>query len=797
MKTTCAILVLAAGLVCICSVPADATWSHDPTENNLVYADEYHQRNPAILADGEGGAFITWSDARDVYRDIYVQRLDALGNLLWNPDGVAVCQAYYHQNEPQIVSDGAGGVIIAWADLRDMQIDVYAQRIDASGNVLWTADGVAVSDTTGDQTVPQLISDGASGAIVVWRDERGADHDIYAQRVDATGTPLWTLNGVPVVAESSHQTEFAVVTDAYGGVIVAWQETRFGTNDILAQRIDASGAAQWMPGGAVVCTAENQQQSPEMVADGAGGAIIVWNDYRNANWDIYAQRISGQSSPHWTADGVPVCDEGNSQQGHAVAPDGEAGAFVTWADYREGEYDIFAQRIGYTGSRLWSVDGVSVCSAPEQQATQVLVPDGAGGVIVVWADQRFGLWQTHIYAQRLDSSGSALWLADGAPISLALADQASQEVATDAAGGAIITWVDYRAGSQDIYAQRIERNGFLGYPSAELTSAIDHPDDQGGEIVVSWDASYLDQWQVEYSVDSYSLWRRYGGTAFRRPADVPAVSGWAGGPVDLDALARYGWIHVADVEAWQLPEYGYVAPSFGDSTASGTIWTEFMVLAYCPAFGDYWMSEVLAGYSVDNVAPGAPLALLADIDGLDVDLAWSPSRVDDEDLDHYDVHRSNAAGYVPGPATLIGTATDTLFTDIDPGPDTWYYVVVGEDVHGNEGTPSNEASAMLGTGIDDSMAPAILAIRGNSPNPFTPRTVLTFDLPVVAEVTIEVYSVSGRRVASLADEIMPAGTHGVPWHGTDDVGRPLPSGVYFARVRAGGKEAVHSMVLLR
>ena len=88
----------------------------------------------------------------------------------WTQDGVAVCTAAGNQQNPRIVEDGVGGVIIIWQDRRGISEDIYAQRLLAGGTVApgWPAKGLGVCTAAFGQTEPQLVSDGAGGAIVAW-----------------------------------------------------------------------------------------------------------------------------------------------------------------------------------------------------------------------------------------------------------------------------------------------------------------------------------------------------------------------------------------------------------------------------------------------------------------------------------------------------------------------------------------------------------------------------------------------------------------------------------------------------
>ena len=128
--------------------------------------------------------------------------------------------------------------------------------------------------------------------MIVWVDERGANPDVYAQRVDASGNVLWSADGVPLSTASGAQTELSAISDGWGGAIVAWKDTRGGT-DIYAQRVNATGSPVWTADGVPVSVATDLQETPALAADGAFGAIVAWEDRRIGEWDVFAQRIDG------------------------------------------------------------------------------------------------------------------------------------------------------------------------------------------------------------------------------------------------------------------------------------------------------------------------------------------------------------------------------------------------------------------------------------------------------------------------------------------------------------------------
>ena len=85
----------------------------------------------------------------------------------------------------------------------------------------------------------------------------------------------------------------------------------------------------------------------------------------------------------------------------------------------------------------------------------------------------------------------------------------------------------------------------------------------------------------------------------------------------------------------------------------------------------------------------------------------------------------------------------------------------------------------------------------NHPNPFNPSTVIRFYLPETGDVALDVYDVSGNRVARVAEGRMEKGTHELRWNGRTSSGAACASGVYFSRLTAGKSTASMKMVLMR
>jgi hypothetical protein len=241
--------------------------------------------------------------------------------------------------------------------------------------------------------------------------------------VSASGAPLWTLPAGIVCDEAGDQVSPAIVTVG-SSTVIAWSDARgLAGTDLYAQKLNNSGSSQWTANGRPVCTASGSQQSPRIVADNAGGAVIAWDDTRAGSSRPYAQRIDPSGNPLWGSDGVALSDQAVGSGAVVMVSDGAGGAIVAWLDRRAGEYDVYAQRVDANGIVLWGPGGAPLCASDGLQTGVVLVRDAGLGAIAAWADARGGLGTEDIYANRAYAATGTVDAPHVAPETAALALQ--------------------------------------------------------------------------------------------------------------------------------------------------------------------------------------------------------------------------------------------------------------------------------------------------------------------------------------------------------------------------------------
>ncbi len=426
-------------------------------------------------------------------------------NVLWqatNPVNVAVSAAPLDQINPQLTTDGAGGAIMVWQDHRALTDsingggDIYAQRVNNAGVPQWAADGVAISTAAGGKVRPQTASDGAGGAIIVWADLG----NVYTQRVNSSGVSQWGTNGINlgttlsiVLGPSTNGLPIPqVLADGTGGAIIVWESFSFSTNIYrqYIQRVNNAGVTQWGAGGvALTAEAGTSSRGVRLLADGAGGAFVVWGSPSVPN-TIRAQHVNSAGVPQWTINGVDVAGGlANSISRPKLTTDGAGGVIITW------NYNLSllrAARVDSAGTLQWGLDGVAVPVVGTIAPVKVqIASDDAGGAIIGWTDF------TNIYVQRLNGAGASQWAATGVALGIAEPFTASLEtiplqLIPDNVGGAMVVWEDFRSGVTDIYAQRVNDVGTPQWANATtISTAADQQarpqlvaDGVGGAVVV-------------------------------------------------------------------------------------------------------------------------------------------------------------------------------------------------------------------------------------------------------------------------------------------------------------------------
>jgi len=612
----------------------------------------------------------------------------------------------------------------------------------------------------------KIVSDDSGGAIIVWADGRtGSWDDIYAQKINSKGTIQWALNGNSIRSKQGlfyPSNDLAAVSDGNGGAIVAWSEAYspggyLTYHYIKAQKIDAFGNLLWNSEGVPICMASIDRKNVNLASDGNGGAIITWADNRNGNWDIFAQRVSSSGSALWYSEGIVISSSINDQDRPTIISDGKGGAFIKWEDYQSDNVSIYAQRINPSGELLWSASGIIVCSltvSNSQGAAPPMISDSSGGVLLAWVDIRNDM---KVYAQRIDSSGFILWAEGGVPVGVANYHANPQMVGIPN-GGIIITWV---YGYNNVKVQKVhasgnvqwETNGLTLYDGFVIASEI-VSDFNGGAIIIYY--KHISYNSSPYSslaakrIDSNSIvyWTNEFNTS-RGPTNPKAISDNMGGSI-ITFLGR-------------------------EETGS----------AY-----DIYASKINANGELggDNIPlPVELISFSGKAKGSHIYLNWSTAT----EVNNYgfEIERKTEntdwikVGFVAGNGNS-NSPKEYSFNDKPLFGKVFKYRLKQIDTDGKFAY-SSEIEVQPGISVK-------FSVSQNFPNPFNPTTRIEFTIPSDNKVEVKVYSVLGTEIATLLNEYKEAGSYSIDFSASN-----LVSGVYLYRITSGKYSEIKKMILLR
>jgi hypothetical protein len=405
-----------------------------------------------------------------------------------------------HQLGPSISMDPAGNFVVVWYDFRYTNGDIYFQRYNDAGTALGV--NTKVNDDTGNATHqhPRISMDEAGNFVIVWDDNRNNNFDIYFQRYTSTGGALGANTKVNDDAGSDIQWDPKISVDAVGNFVIVWIDERNGNRDIYFQRFTSTGAALGVNTLVNDDASTADQIAPSVLIDVTGNFVIVWHDFRNDDWDIYYQRYTS------TGGTLGVNTKVNDDAGTAfqfyptISMDAVGNFVVVWQDFRNINWDIYFQRFTSTGAPLGTNIKVNDDADSMHQKIPSISMDAAGNFVIVWHDERYGLTSPDIIGQRYFSNGNPnggnyLVVADGPN------DGETSPVVFADNSSIIFSWQDdRRSEGWDIYAKIINWN-WNGVTDVEI---IDDNVPEEFSLLQNYPNPFNPNTKIRYSVPQLS-----------------------------------------------------------------------------------------------------------------------------------------------------------------------------------------------------------------------------------------------------------------------------------------------------
>ena len=622
----------------------------------------------------------------------------------------------------------------------------------------WVPGGVQLCGPGCVGSAPIVVADGEGGAYVGWNGHRPLESTskLYVHRLTRDGelAPGWPVNGIRVGRESSGLQGYSLALDGAGGVYAAWSD--FPAGDIYLQRLTGGGEVSpgWPVAGLQLCTAVGHQNTPSLTRDGAGGVFVIWEDGRTSGLqrDIYGSRVlsDGSLAPGWPINGLALCTAPNEQLIPLSASDGSGGAYVTWDDGRNTPWDLYLLRIGADGLPTlgWQPDGNLIRGGPYYDVAPSLVPDGADGAYVSWVEDPFdSSYEMDLYLLRVGGGGAVYpgWPLRGVPISIANGPQYDPRTAPDGFGGVIVSWNN----NADIYALRVLPDGSRapGWPEngrfvgGESNGRV-ASDAAGGAYFT------YERWGTPNTVHVQHL-----------TGDGGVVPGWEGGIPVVPGAVR------------EQKNAAIVADGSGGAIV---VWEDDRVQGQ-----DIYAQKFVA----DGPTPTLLSLVSFEAQQDHVLLTWHRAGGDAGEATVY--RRTESIGWLPlGQATFDASGI-VRYEDrsVSAGRRYAYRLGVRE-----AGVESFSAETWV-----DVPAALQLALEGLRPNPAVDRLRVSLTLPRRERASLELLDVSGRAVIQREVGDLGPGQHLLSIGDTRDVS----PGIYWLRLTTDDRSLVARATVVR
>lgn len=619
--------------------------------------------------------------------------------------------------------------------------------------------------------------------------------------------------------------------------LVVWADNCQGDWDIVGRLLTADGH----PASAVftICRNDSTQVNPavEFMPD-FNSFMVVWEDERNGNSDVYGALISdaGQVIPvqRSLADGsFIVCNHDSSQNSPRLAYNSANGTLLcVWVDERNqyktqyGYYtnlDIYGQRILFNGDLLTPGDfndpkiNFPVANRLDQNE---YYPDVAYYGLNAW---QLNEWLV-VYSRSQLTSTMALKKQKGAHV-----NQSTNQSLASALGGGNSIWgvrIDEWGMPLDTYGRRPASNLYkaaLGgrppwLPEFPISNqAMSMYSYNGSPHVAANDLKLVPYLHKAQGGDQYSspeflvTWTMYdyeksnyaGDIYYQRVAYYPdstaARLGLKPGK-EADSLSTAVLLD----QQGHFPKAAFLWKTWDDFPVCIDPYNqEYNRIAYDQIDGTFlivWNDYRLTTWDGSYVSEPGWSEPPADIFGQRL---W----IDPTDSAMVLLDHDGNPGASPAENTPIA------FSEQDEG-DRWYPAIsfgftdnqflITYQYEGNEPQQDIYANLYNGapsttTGVYQPMSakPAEYTLQQNYPNPFNPATEISYEIKKQGKVILEIFNSLGQKVTTLCEREHSPGTYHVTWPGRDSQGRQLPSGVYLYRLRINDQAISKKMLLLK
>lgn len=482
------------------SLPLFAEWSEDPAINTAVCTMTGEQAIAKVGTGPAGDTYIGFFSNEEGNYNVRLQRYDDAGDPQWINGGILISNNTQMSwlTDWDLTVDQDNHAILVFQDIRTGNNNIYAYRISQNGDFVWGADGIALSNTSNFDASPKVAVTSENNIVVAW----SSDSVTRLQKINSAGDLQWGDTGIEITGDNDYTWPQLIPVENDHIIVKYFEDSGpywAPDRNIYAQKYDAEGNPVWIQPVAISTAGgiTAQTQVLPIVKDENNGFFMGWHDDRNndMNYATYVQHVDSNGNCLFDPNGVLTSTDMNREHMYMFLAYNEVDQMLYsyWneMDANQNQRGIYGQKIDMAGTRKWEDTGRSII---EISYTNVF-PFGIGNTaeeVVIFFEE--GSSENHVKAMALDSDGDFVWDGEIVTMCSVASDKLHYSMGDLGACQWVAAWGDDRNGNSDIYAQNINTDGTLGYNPHSVnyndnntsSNIVAHPNPFSDDITISY-----------------------------------------------------------------------------------------------------------------------------------------------------------------------------------------------------------------------------------------------------------------------------------------------------------------------
>ena len=322
---------------------------------------------------------------------------------------------------PKIAQSLNGNSYISWFEINNSNFELHLQLLNPNGNKLWSTDGIVISNYPQDSVLLpyDLKTDNDGNVIIAFQDKRYDSLQIVANKIDSNGNFLWGADGISLIDSSSHKGyNPSIGITAQNDIVIAWNADSSSLKWIAAQRLSPSGSFQW---NTVYRIKDSNSilnfSTPKLFPSGSDEIQFLFVEENgslpNVTSTLYTQRVHASGNNFWPTPIKVSSKKLSSLSFSYPIPDDNGGFYITYNTYNPVNStltDVYVQNVDYNGN-LWNSTGIEAANSTTTNKRVV------SGNYVSFTSEYWVLMQIHdgsfsnsgVSIQKFDALGNILF----------------------------------------------------------------------------------------------------------------------------------------------------------------------------------------------------------------------------------------------------------------------------------------------------------------------------------------------------------------------------------------------------